>query len=126
MRLLSVIALALALVVGCIGKSEAAGQYRLILTSSSAQSCTLVSSTAQNVLAIVNTNGSAQSATLSIYDDAGSCTSADQVFSVVLGASQVVTFPITVPPINMFQTGFSYKLSAAAANNIVIYYFAPF
>jgi len=103
----------------------ASAAQKLVLTSSSATACTAFANPAKELLAVLNASTSAQTVTLSVYDESGTptCASADLVYSVVLGASQVVLFPaLPDTKSGWLVHGGAYKLSAAATNNIVILY----
>jgi hypothetical protein len=96
-----------------------------ILTPSSATACTSIASTARQLLSIWNASSSAQTATLSVYDEPASptCASGDLLFSVVLTANQVFNFPVMLDSAGgWLRFGLAYKLSAAATNNVVILY----
>jgi hypothetical protein len=118
-RFASILAsLSLAFAICAQPAAAAQSPARLILTSSSATSCSSVALNASSIVGVINAATAAQTVTLSLYDEGltPTCATGDLVYSVVLSASQVVTFPAFV------WRGLAYKLSAAATNNIVVYY----
>lgn len=103
--------------------SSAASYFSI--TSASPTACTSIATNVGNLIGIWNAASTAQTVTISIYDEGGatpSCSASDLVFSGVLGASQIITFPIQEPARNWLRHGLAYSLSAAATNNIVVLY----
>jgi hypothetical protein len=109
----------------CLSPLVASASTKFVLTSASATACTSIAASAKELLAVVNTSTSAQTATLSFYDEGASptCASADNIYSVVLSASQVVNFTVLSNEIGGYLAhGLAYSLSVAAANNVVVIY----
>ena len=94
------------------------GSTKTVLTPTSPTAITSISTTTRRLCGLYNASGSAQPATLTLYDEGASPTGAvaDQIYSVALGASAAVTLGI---PLN---NGLAYTLSAAPAANILIIY----
>ena len=82
-----------------------------LLTSSTSTSCTNLAAVAGQVAELVNASTTGQSVTLSLYNESSaSCSSADLVYSVQLGASQIVTLNLPM------ATGITYQLSGSLSS----------
>lgn len=109
-----------------IAPISARAAQRYIITATSPTACTSIAYPAKQLIGVINASTSAQTATISFYDESGatpSCATGDFIYSVVLGASQVQPFPILPYQFGgWLNYGLAYKLSAAATANIVVLY----
>jgi len=96
---------------------------RSLLTSASATSCTSleVATTNSAVIGLTNAANVGQTAVLDLYDEGASptCTAADHIYSIQLGASQIITFANGGLGLT---NGLAYTLSVTltSGNNITI------
>lgn len=119
MRKLLSVFVAMWLALGATTVFAADGKYRTILTSGSPTTCTVIESNAfgSGRLTGVFNGGTVQTATLTFFDDAGTCAAADQIFAVATPA-----VGLAIAPSIALKLGLSYTLSAALAGNLVVTY----
>lgn len=112
------------LILAAVNYAPARADYtaqRFVLNASSpVTTCTSLTTSAKAIVGIWNA-GAAQTAVLSLYDEAGvpTCAAADLVYSttVPLTAGQVIVFPLAS---QWLKNGLAYNLSVAATGTITI------
>lgn len=105
---------------GCSGSAYNGLTYQAptVLTSSSATTCTAISTSKSLVIYVNNVNVAAQTVTLTLFNDNATCAAGDAIWIGVMPAGQVVQFGQGM----YASAGLSYTLSGAAASNISIGY----
>lgn len=93
-------------------------QPQLVLTSAATQTCTAISTTAGLLENVQSSNAAAQTATITFFQDNGTCAAGDNVYAITLGIQQVVTWGLGL----YSSAGWSYTLSGAPVNNISVGY----